>query len=417
MLATIEKLESPTLGALATAEQIQPPSVTRLVQSLVDAGLCNRTVDPTDRRSQRVALTSSGKRELALIRKKKTEFLREKIAALRPTLRTEVKEPRVLRFDPAGRAVWSVAVLPDAAKGSAMTPVELTNWSEQVLKKRLENVRGVGSVTLVGGTRREINVYLQPQAMEALGITAEQVVAAVRNENQEFPLGTVRSREQDRVVKVDARIGRPEDFARIVVAQRGAAPVRLGQVARISDGAQEVENLALYNGQRTLLLQVQKAQDENTLKVIDGLNQALREVQAQAPAGMRLENVADIKADYLDPKAAIIASEFCGTSITSLGTEQSRMDAARRLNPHVHHARAEQRGYVRLQLQGERLQADLRLARRDQPRAHHRTLLRRRAGSQPSARSRRSRPWSTPGRSRRAGRRGRLGRLTSAGLD
>jgi DNA-binding MarR family transcriptional regulator len=92
MLATIEKLETPSLGALATAEQIQPPSVTRLVQSLVDAGLCTRTVDPDDRRSQRVALTASGRKELALIRKKKTEFLREKIAALSPGDQAKAEE-------------------------------------------------------------------------------------------------------------------------------------------------------------------------------------------------------------------------------------------------------------------------------------------------------------------------------------
>jgi DNA-binding MarR family transcriptional regulator len=92
MLATIEKLVSPSLGALAVAEQIQPPSVTRLVQSLVDAGLCVRTVDPGDRRSQRVSLTPTGKRELALIRKKKTEFLREKIAAFSPSDQTKAEE-------------------------------------------------------------------------------------------------------------------------------------------------------------------------------------------------------------------------------------------------------------------------------------------------------------------------------------
>ena len=226
--------------------------------------------------------------------RKAAEDVREKIASLRPTLRTEVKEPRVLRFDPSSRAVWSVAVLPESkAASGAMSPVEMTNWAEQVLKKRLENVRGVGSVAVVGGTRREINIYLDPQALEALGITVDQVVAAVRNENQEFPLGAVRSREQDRVVKVDARIGRPEDFARIVVTQRAGSPVRLGQLARISDGAQELESLALYNGQRTLLLQVQKAQDENTLLVIDGLNQALRDIAAQTPKGLKLEPVSD----------------------------------------------------------------------------------------------------------------------------
>ena len=50
-------------------------------------------------------------------------------------------------------------------------------------------MRGVGSVTLVGGVKREINIYLKPAAMEALGVSADQVVAAVRSENQDLPLG------------------------------------------------------------------------------------------------------------------------------------------------------------------------------------------------------------------------------------
>src|SRR5687768_14414402 len=123
--------------------------------------------------------------------RKAAEDVREKVAAIRPLFRTEVKEPRVLRFDPASRAIWSVAVLPDTANGKAPSAVELTNWADQVLKKRLENVRGVGSVTLVGGSKREINLYLNPQAMEAFGVTADQVVAAVRNENQDLPVGAI----------------------------------------------------------------------------------------------------------------------------------------------------------------------------------------------------------------------------------
>ncbi|CAA9413924.1 MAG: RND efflux system, inner membrane transporter, partial [uncultured Ramlibacter sp.] len=226
--------------------------------------------------------------------RKAAEDVREKVAAIRPLFRDEVKEPRVLRFDPASRAIWSLAVLPESGSGqAAMTAVELTNWADQVLKKRLENVRGVGSVTLVGGSKREINLYLNPQAMEALGITADQVVAAVRNENQDLPVGAIRSLAQERVVQIDARMERPEDFGRIIVARKGTSPVRLDQVARVSDGAQEVESLALYNGQRTLLLTVQKAQDENTIAVIDGLRATLAEMKPQLPPGVRLEPIQD----------------------------------------------------------------------------------------------------------------------------
>src|SRR5690349_19741692 len=131
--------------------------------------------------------------------RKAAEDVREKVALVRPTLRDEVKDARVSRFDPQSVPVFYVAVLADpktAPGGRTYDAQELTTWATQVLQKRLENVRGVGSVQVVGGVARQINVYLKPQAMEALGIGADQVLAAVRNENQELPLGTIRSAEQ-----------------------------------------------------------------------------------------------------------------------------------------------------------------------------------------------------------------------------
>ena len=224
--------------------------------------------------------------------RKAADDVREKIGVIRPTFRDEVKEPSVLRFDPSSRAIWSLAVM-NANAQSQLSAVELTNWADQVLKKRLENVRGVGSVSVVGGTKREINIYLKAQAMEAHGITADQVVAAVKGENQNLPVGAIRNLTQERVVKIDARMQRPEDFGRIIVARKGAAPVRLDQLATIQDGAQELDSLALYNGQRTLLLTVQKSQDENTIDVIDKLSETVASMKEQLPPGVRLEPVTD----------------------------------------------------------------------------------------------------------------------------
>ncbi len=226
--------------------------------------------------------------------RKAADDVREKVAAIKPNLRTEVKEPRVLRFDPSARSVWSVAVLPDRS-GSVkpMSDIELTNWADQTFKKRLENVRGVGSVTVVGGTKREINIYLNPQALESFGITPDQVVTAVRNENQDLPLGAIRSTEQEKTIQIDARMQRPEDFGKIIVARKNGTPVRVEQLARVADGAQEIDTLALYNGQRTLLLSVQKSQDENTIQVVDGLQKTLAEMQKQLPPGVRLEQIVD----------------------------------------------------------------------------------------------------------------------------
>ena len=226
--------------------------------------------------------------------RKAADDVREKVAAIRPSFRTEVKEPRVLRFDPSSRSIWSLAILPDTKAGvKPLTAVELTNWTDQTLKKRLENVRGVGSVTLVGGTKREINIYLNPQAMDALGISAEQVAAAVRSENQDLPAGAIRSLTQERVVQIEARMKRPEDFNKIIVARKNGSAIRVEQVARVADGAQEVDSLALYNGQRTLMLQVQKSQDDNTIAVVDGLKKAVEELSKTLPPGVKLEQIND----------------------------------------------------------------------------------------------------------------------------
>ena len=227
--------------------------------------------------------------------RKAAEDVREKVALIRPLLRDEVKEPRVSRFDPASQPVFNVAVL--ASDGTRSTQ-ELTTWATQVLQKRLQNVRGVGSVSVIGGLQRQINLYLKPEALEALGVTVDQVLAAVRSENQELPMGALRSLEQERVVQINARLARPEDFREIVVARKGGAgsvgagagmPIKLWQVADVVDGPQEVESLALYNGQRTVLLSVQKSQGENTIAVVDGLQKALADSASLTPPGMKLE--------------------------------------------------------------------------------------------------------------------------------
>lgn len=221
--------------------------------------------------------------------------VREKVALVKAAFRDEVKEPRVTRYDPADRPIYSVSVANDAKDGR-YTMRELTVIADQVIKKRLENVRGVGSVTLVGGVMRAINIYIKPTEMEALGIGVDQVMQALRNENQELPAGAVRSLSSENVVQVQGRIKNPADFNRLIVARRGGQPVLLSQVATVVDGQQEQENLALYNGQRTLALDILKAQGQNTIEVADGLAAAIRELQPTLQAlypGVKLEVIKD----------------------------------------------------------------------------------------------------------------------------
>ena len=221
--------------------------------------------------------------------------VREKVALVKTIFRKEVKEPRISRFDPADRPIFSIAIK-NAVGKNTYNLRELTTVADQLIKKRLENVRGVGSVTLVGGVKREIQIYVKPAEMEALGIGVDQIINAIRNENQELPTGAVRALSNEQVVQVRGRINRPEDFANIVVAKRGGYAVSLGQVARIVDSQQEQESLALFNGQPTLALDILKAQGENTITVADGLKKTIADLQPTLDAlhpGVKMEVIKD----------------------------------------------------------------------------------------------------------------------------
>ena len=219
--------------------------------------------------------------------------VREKVAALKPLLPDDVQEPAVLRFDPASRPIWYLAVVPDTKDPQAPSPVALTDWATQTLSKRLENVRGVGAVEVVSGNERVINIELDAARLNAFGVAPEQVLAAVKADSQDLPVGTLRNADQERTVQVKARKDDVRDFGQIIVAARNGNPVRLHQVATVRDGAKEMDNLALYNGQRTLLLTIQKAQDENTIAVVDGLNDVVDAIAPEVPAGVKLIPIGD----------------------------------------------------------------------------------------------------------------------------
>ena len=232
--------------------------------------------------------------------------VREKIAIVKVGFRREVKEPRISRFDPADRPVISLSVAAAApaasaaagagAAASAAAPRsarDLTTLTDQLIKKRIENVRGVGSVSIVGGIKREVQVLLNPVKMEALNVGVDQVINAIRSENQELPAGAIRSPEREQVVQIKGRIKSIDEFNRIIVARRAGQAITLREVASVIDGQEEQENLALHNGQRIIALDIIKAQGQNTIEVTDAVKAAVKQMERELPPDVKLGVVRD----------------------------------------------------------------------------------------------------------------------------
>jgi hydrophobic/amphiphilic exporter-1 (mainly G- bacteria), HAE1 family len=244
---------------------------------------------------------------------KAAQDVREKIALVRPILRKEVKEPLVTRINPDDQPVVSVAV--QSPQRSAR---ELTSLAEQVIKRRLENARGVGRITVVGGVKREIQIVLRPAEMEAMRIGVDQVLNALRADNQELPAGALSSKEREQVVSIRARLRSPEDFNRIVVARRGGQQVLLNQVAQIVDGEEEQENAALVNGKRAIVLDVVKSQGENTIAVVDGIRRIAEELKAKGalPADVELKVIRDASTPIRNSVASVKRNIIEGALLT-----------------------------------------------------------------------------------------------------
>ena len=243
--------------------------------------------------------------------------VREKVAIIRPTFRDEIKEPKVSRFNPDDFPIASVAVL-----SSSRSLRELTTLADQIIKKRLENVNGVGQATLVGGVKRQIKVYLNLEALEAQKIGADQVLKALQTENQDLPAGSIVGTSSEKIVQIKARLSTPQDFRDLIVARRGGKAVTLGQVAEIEDGQEEEENAALINGQRALSIDIVKAQGENTIGVVDGVRRVVQELPAFLPPDVRVEIVRDastgIRNSVADVKKTMIEGALLTVAIVFL---------------------------------------------------------------------------------------------------
>ena len=254
--------------------------------------------------------------DLSIDPKLAAQDVREKIALIRSAFREEIREPRVSRFNPDDFPIVSVAV-----QSSSRSLRELTTLADQVIKKRLENVGGVGQATLVGGVKREIKVYLNLEALEAQKVGADQVIQALRSENQEIPAGSIVTPSQEKIVQLRARLTGPQDFRNLIVARRGGKAVTLGSIAEIEDGQQEEENTALVNGQRALSIDIIKAQGENTILVVDGVRRVAKELQGLLPSDVKVgivrdastgirNSVADVKTTLTEGALLTIAIVF-----------------------------------------------------------------------------------------------------------
>ena len=213
---------------------------------------------------------------------------RAKISAIRNDLPAGIEEPVIQKLDIGGMAVLSVAVRSDQ-----LTPRELTTLVDRKVKRRLENLPGVGKVDLVGESLREVAVDLDPTRLDALGLGVDEVVAGLSGENVNTPLGRLSRGDQEMPVRVSGKPKEVDGFRSMVVATRGGVPVSLGEIAAVRDTVEEKRKLALVSGVPAVALDVYKQSKANTVGVVEAVTKELDQLRGELPPSVEIQVVRD----------------------------------------------------------------------------------------------------------------------------
>ncbi len=195
----------------------------------------------------------------------------------------------------------------------------LSLYARRMVKKRLENIDGVGEVRIGGQRERTIRVNLDLEKMAALGVAAQDVVGAFRAQHFQMPGGFVVSRAREFLLKLDLEYHDPRAIREMIVGYRNGAPIRIADIATVEDGLDDPRKLARYNDKPAIGLGIVKVKGANAVAVIDAVKERLRnEIIPQLPPGMTLKVASDDSSLILELVNALKEHLLLGTVLTAL---------------------------------------------------------------------------------------------------
>jgi len=240
--------------------------------------------------------------------------VREKVATIRNTLPREIIEPIIDKFDPSAVPVVSFGV---QSKGQAMNLPQLRTYIEDKIQPLIQQVDGVGAVNIIGGLEREIQVEVDLNKMNALGISIAQVSQAIRGENLNLPAGRVTEKSQDFLIRTKAEFRSLQEMLDITVANVAGNPVYLKDIGTVKDATKTKRTISRLNGQENIAIVVQKQSGTNTVKVADQVYKALDRIKAANP-NVEIRTTVDTSVMIKNSRDEVINSLILGILFAGL---------------------------------------------------------------------------------------------------
>ncbi|MCC2958725.1 efflux RND transporter permease subunit [Massilia sp. IC2-477] len=170
---------------------------------------------------------------------------------------------------------------------------ELNDYAENLVSPAISTLPGIAQVTVNGGKRFAVRVRAKHDLMAARNISMSELATALRSANSITPLGILDGPSQSLTIQGGGQLMRAQDFAGLIVATRDGLPVRLRDIAEVEDSYQSVKATGSLNGERSIVLMVQRQPNANTVQVVDAVRALMPRFETQLPQSIKIHLVND----------------------------------------------------------------------------------------------------------------------------
>jgi multidrug efflux pump len=196
--------------------------------------------------------------------------------------------PNYRKINPSDSDIMDLAVFSDTIPRS-----RLYDLCDSVIGQKLAQVDGVGQVGISGGAKPAVRVDLNPNALANYGISMEEVRASLRTANANIPKGNLEDRSNRWVLFATDQLLKAEQYAPLIVVYRNGAPVRLSDVAKVTEGIEDIRNSGYANGTPSVNISVARQAGANIIKTVDNIKAILPELRASLPPAASIEIISD----------------------------------------------------------------------------------------------------------------------------
>ena len=223
-----------------------------------------------------------------------TNNVRDKLDMINSSLPDQASTPVIFKFSMDDMPILILSATADESLPG------LDKILDDKVTTPLSRVKGVGTVSVTGAPTREIQVYCDPNKLQAYGLSIATVSSIIAYENRNIPSGSIDIGSESFSLRIQKEFKDPSELLDVVLSYKDGNAVYLRDVATIIDGQQEKEQEAITNGRRSAQIVIQKQTGANTVDVIKGVFKEMKTIEPTLPSDIHIETVIDSSSNIIN---------------------------------------------------------------------------------------------------------------------